>query len=207
MTDTTVYKNLLRGLLGGWAGAILGHLLVTLCLRSGGELWLKGPYGPHFFGIALYLGALYGSIAFSLSGKRMPALAGGLGAFLGIALPMAILTRVAHWGMATDSAPTFAWIWAVLIIHTVATWGVTLALGAILCPARPLRGALLAAAGALAGYLTLSTLLWLVPSYAQGRWVPTSFMPSPVDMLTGLLIGAGMGAGIYLGSRKKDVQA
>ncbi|MFA6004310.1 MAG: hypothetical protein WC881_09605 [Elusimicrobiota bacterium] len=210
MTETSSPANLpqslLRGLLGGLLGAVLGHILVTLCLHAGGELWLKGPYGPHFFGISLYIGALYGSIAYSLSRRKNPTLVGGLGAFLGIALPMAILTRVAHWGMATNSPPTLAWVWAVLIIHTVATWGVTLALGAVLCPARPVRGALLATVGSLAGYLLLNAWLWLVPSYAQGRWVPTSFIPSPVDMLTGLLIGAGIGGGIYLAARKNDVQ-
>jgi len=189
---------LLRGLAGGFVGAVLGHLCVTWCLRAGGESWLKGPYGPHFFDISLYLGLLYGGIAAGLSLRPAATLVGALGAFLGIALPMAVLTRIAPWGMETGAPPTLAWYWAVLAAHSLGTWGTTLALGALLCPRRRWLGALGAALGSFAGYLALELFLRVVPSYAQGRWNPRSFMPSPLDLLTGLLIGAGLGAGVFL---------
>ncbi|MCX5794017.1 MAG: hypothetical protein NTY77_00795 [Elusimicrobia bacterium] len=189
---------LLRGLAGGFAGAVLGHILVTACLRAGAESWLKGPYGPHFFDIALYLGLLYGGIACGLSLRPGITLVGAWGAFLGIALPMALFTRTARWGMEAGAPPTLAWYWLVLAAHSLGTWGTTLALGALLCPRRRWLGAVGAVLGSLAGYLSLSLFLRIVPSYAQGRWHPGSFVPSPLDLLSGLLIGAGLGAGVFL---------
>jgi len=194
----SLFHGALRGAAGGLAGAALGHVLVTLCLRGGGERWLKGPYGPddpgfHFFDIALFLSATFGCIAFSLSRRAVPTLAGLGCAFLALALPLTVLTHAAR------AFPW--WYWAVLGADILAVWGTTLALGALLCPARRMRGALFAALGSWAGYLVLELILHIVPSYAQGRWVPTSFIPSPVDLLTWLLAGAGMGAGIYLAGR------
>ncbi|HAM35916.1 MAG TPA: hypothetical protein DEB40_08225 [Elusimicrobia bacterium] len=203
----SLFQALLRGLYGSLAAATLGHMLVTACLPWGAELWLKGPYGPHFFDISLYLGVLYGGIALSLSRRPGPACAAAAAAFLGIALPMTVLTHAARWGMDTNAQPTLAWYYAVIATHTLATWGTTLGLGALLCPQRRWRGAIFAALGSLAGYLILEVFLRLVPSYAQGRWNPKSFIPSPVDLLTGMLIGAGIGAGIYLATPRPTVPA
>ncbi|MBI5241491.1 MAG: hypothetical protein HY926_13545 [Elusimicrobia bacterium] len=197
----SLFQGLLRGAAGGFSGALLGHLVVTACLHAGGQDWLKGPYGPHFFDISLYLGLLYGAIGLALALKPAPALTGLLGAFLGISLPMAVLTRVANWGMETGAPPTLAWYWAVIVCHSLGTWGTTLALGALLFPARRWLGALGAALGSLAGYGTLQLFLAVVPSYAQGRWDPRSYLPSPLDLLTGILIGAGIGAGVFLAGR------
>lgn len=196
-----LFQGLLRGAVGGFCGSMLGHILVTAVLKAGGQNWLKGPYGPHFLDISLYLGLLYGSLGLALSLRPRPALWGFFGAFLGIALPMSLLTRLAHWGMETGAPPTLAWYWAVIVCHTLGTWGTTLALGALLCPARRLAGAAGAALGSLAGYGLLQLFLVVVPSYAQGRWDPKSFLPSPLDLLTGILVGAGIGAGIFLAGR------
>ena len=196
-----LFQGLLRGAIGGFCGAMLGHILVTAVLKAGGQNWLKGPYGPHFLDISLYLGLLYGSLGLALSMRPRPALWGFFGAFLGIALPMSLLTRLAHWGMETNAPPTLAWYWAVIVCHSLGTWGTTFALGALLCPARRWTGAAGAALGSLAGYGLLQLFLVLVPSYAQGRWDPKSFLPSPLDLLTGIIIGAGIGAGIFLAGR------
>lgn len=197
----SLFQGLVRGSAGGLAGALAGHILVTAVLRAGGQDWLKGPYGPHFFDIALYLGVMYGAVGLALSLRPRPALWGFFGAFLGIALPMAVLTRVAHWGMETGAPPTLAWYWAVIVCHSLGTWGTTLALGALLGPARRWLGALGAVLGSLAGYGLLQLFLFAVPSYAQGRWDPKSFLPSPLDLLTGILIGTGIGAGIFLAGK------
>jgi hypothetical protein len=214
-----IFRGLLRGLAGGFVGAILGHILVTCCLRAGGEFWLKGPYGPgQFFGISAYLGILYGCIGLALSGTATACLLGLLGNLLGIALPMAVLTHyplpmrvflrlLLHFPVFTTrlmmsmggiDLAGLAWTLAVIAIYIVANWGTTLALGAILCPKRRWLGAGAAALGSLAGYLLLKVFLTVIPSYAQGRWDPRSFMPSPLDLFTGLLIGAGIGAGVFL---------
>ncbi len=204
------------GLSGGFAGALAGHIAVTLITRLGAQLWLVGPYGPpmQFFAMSVYLGFLYASIAGALSRQIRPALVGFGSACLPIALPMTILT---HWPgplraflhlLARSPAITvrlmralhvlnpIALIWtiAVLTVYLVATWGTTLALGALLCPARRWLGAILAAVGSGAGYLALQLFAHFIP--LPSRWDPTSFIPAPLDLLTGLLIGAGMGAGI-----------
>jgi|GEM_PF-6254414 len=214
-----IFPGLLRGLAGGFVGAILGHLFVTWSLRAGGEFWLKGPYGPgQFFGIAAYLGLLYGCIGLALAGRAVPGLLGLLGNFLGIALPMVVLTHhplpmrafmslLAHFPAFTTGLMRslggldlvgLAWTLAVIAIYVMANWGTTLALGALLCPRRRWLGAGAAVLGSFAGYLVLKAFLAVVPSYAQGRWDPRSFVPSPLDLLTGLLIGAGIGAGVFL---------
>lgn len=197
----------LAGGAGGLGGAALAHLAVTLANRLGqAELWLKGPYGPPFFNLALYMGILCGGIAWSLSrqvsDRATPALLGLLGPCLGISLPMALLTRFARWGMEPGSAPTWAWYYSVGGLYIAATWGTLLGLGALLCPARRWLGALAGAGGAFTGYLALTAFLWAVPSYQQNLWAPQKFIPSPVALLDGLLTGAGMGLGIHAARRK-----
>ncbi len=209
----------MRGLAGGFVGAALGHLFVTWCLRAGGEFWLKGPYGPgQFFGISAYLGLLYGCIGLALAGSAGAGLLGFLGNFLGVALPMIVLTHdprpmgafmglLAHFpafttrlmqSMGGMNLVGLAWTLAVIAVYTIANWGTTLALGALLCPRRRWLGAGAAVLGSFSGYLALKTFLSIVPSYSQGHWDPRSFVPSPLDLLTGLLIGAGIGAGVFL---------
>jgi hypothetical protein len=223
---SNLFHGLLRGLAGGFVGAILGHVFVTWCLHMGGEFWLKGPYGPgQFFGISAYLGILYGCIGLALTWSAVPGLLGLLGNFIGIAFPMFVLTHhplpmrvfmglLAHFpaftarlmmSMGGIDLVGMAWTLAVIAIYIVANWGTTLALGAILCPKRRWFGASAAVLGSFAGYLILKVFLAVVPSYAQGHWDPMSFMPSPMDLLTGLLIGAGIGAGVFLvGARTSD---
>ena len=220
MTNNQTWRLTVVGLAGGFCGALLGHVAVTLILRLGAEFWLVGPHGPpmQFFGIAIYLGLLYGSLGWALSRRPLAFLVGFLGIAVTIALPMAILT---HWPQplyvflrALAHFPGFAvmlmrrlhvlnpialaWTIAVLAIYLTATWGTTLALGALLCPGRRLRGAILAVLGSWGGTLILKAFTHFIPSSLQGRWNPMSFIPAPLDLLTGLLIGAGMGAGIGL---------
>lgn len=188
-----LFQGLIRGGLGGLLGGAAAHVLVTLLHRVGGGFWLKGPYGPPFAGIALYVGILLGVTALALSWRLKPALAGFFGPLLGIALPMSLLTRL---------APATNWVYAIGAVYIVSTWGSILALGALLS-ARRLLGALLAAAGSLSGYLLLTGLLWAVPSYKKVVWAPEALIPSPVALLDGLLTSAGLGAGIALASRRK----
>jgi hypothetical protein len=75
----------------------------------------------------------------------------------------------------------------------------------MLSPERRWRGAAGAALGSLAGYLLLMLIVYFIPPQAQGRWRPGSFYPAPLDMLTGILIGAGMGAGISLTAKKPQL--
>lgn len=205
--ESTALAAALAGGAGGLGGAALAHLAVTLANRLGqAELWLKGPYGPPFFNLALYMGMLCGGIGLSLSrrapARAAPALLGLLGPLLGIALPLALLTRFARWGEDPSAAPTWAWYYCVGGLYIAATWGTLLGLGALLCPARRWLGALGAAGGAFAGYLALTALLWAIPSYQQVLWAPQKFIPSPVALLDGFLTGAGMGLGIQAARRK-----
>lgn len=189
-----LFQGLVRGGLGGLLGGAAAHVLVTLLNRAGGELWLKGPYGPPFSNIALYMGVLLGTTGLALSLRLKPALVGFFGPLLGIALPMFVLTR---------AAPALPWAYAVGALYIASTWGSILALGALLSPER-LSGALAAAAGSLAGYLFLAAMLWAVPSYKQVVWAPGALIPSPVALLDGLLTSAGLGAGVALASRRKS---
>lgn len=175
----------------GLGGAAAAHWAVTLANRLGGESWLQGPSGPPFFPISLYMGVLLGSIAAALSRSAKTALLAFAQAFLGIALPMAVLGRVVDWEGET-------WVRAVTVIYILATWGTMLAVGTALSPGRRLKGAVASAAGAFAGYLLLAGLLKLSPSYGQSMWSPTGFIPSPVALLDGIFTGAGMGAGLWL---------
>lgn len=197
-----LFAGLVRGGLGGLLGAAFGHMGAVLLLRTVGQDFLKGPYGPPFLAMALDLAAPIGFIAFALSLKPRPTAVGFLGPLLGIVLPMIVLTRTAQWGMNdAASTPTPQWAAAVGGLYIVSTWATLLALGALLSQRR-LAGALAGAGGAFAGYLLLAALLWAAPSYQQVRYDPKGLIPSPVDLFTGMLTGAGLGAGISLVSRR-----
>lgn len=176
----------------GFFGAALAHVLSTLADRAGAEGFLRGPYGPQFFLIALYTGVFYAAIGFAAGRRAATALAGLLGPLLGIGFVMALLTRYSGWGMPRGLPGTPQWQLAVAAIYTLAIWATIAALGAMSARTRPWRGALAAVLGSLAGYGALSFLLWAVPSYGHVRWSPISYLPSPVNLLDGLLSGAGL---------------
>ena len=195
---------LLGGGAGGLGGAAAAHLLVTLANRFGGaQTWLKGPFGPPFFDVAFYMGVLCLGIALGLSRKPKPAALAFLGPFLGMALPLAVLTRTARWGMDPGAPPTFAWVYAVRVIYTFGTWGTLLGLGAMLASGRRALSALAGAAGALLGFAVLEGLFRILPDQAAFYWSPDRLVAPPVELLDGLLTGAGLGVGIWLVARRR----
>ena len=180
---------------GGAAGffaAVLAHVLSTAVDRAGGESFLRGPYGPQFFLITLYTSVFYASIGAASGRRAATALAGFLGPLIGIGAVMAILTRYSGWGMPRGLPGTPQWQLAVGVVYTFAIWSTIAVLGALSAETRPWRGALAAVLGSLAAYGVLSALLWAMPSYAHGKWNPFSFIPSPVNLMDGLLSGAGL---------------
>lgn len=190
------FEGVVAGALGGIVAAFLAQGADTVLLRAVGENWLKGPYGPHFMPVALYMGVLMGGIAFALSRRVKPALVGFLGPLLGIAVPMIVLTRTVTWGMGdAASSPTYGWMYAVTGIYLVATWCTTAALGAMLS-SRRWAGAAAAAAGSLAGYFLLAALQKLAGNLVLGPWRATGWLPPPAQVLDGLFTGAGIGVGL-----------
>lgn len=202
-----------RGILGGGAGGLAGAFgaqiaAAMLNRRFDADNWLKGPYGPPFFNIALFMGLFYASIAGGLSLASVPrrptAMGWGLaGPFLGIVLPMAVLTRAASWGHSPDSPATQAWVYAVTLIYTAAVWGTIFILGWRLSNGSPLKAGLGSVAGALIGYFVLVIITQLVSELSSGIYSPQGFLPQPTVLLDGLLGGAGMGLGIALCGRRK----
>ena len=178
------------------AGAALAHGAVTLLNRrfgGGVENWLKGPYGPPFFDIALYMGILYAGIGLGISLRPKVAASGFAGSFLGIAVPMAALSRILRW-----TGEGNAWYIAVVAVFAMATWGTIAGIGAGTAPKSRWRGAFGSATGAFFGYLALTAGVWAAPALKSVVWSPYSFLPAPVALMDGLLSGAGMGLGIAL---------
>lgn len=194
----TPFAAIVGGGCAGFFGAALAHVLSTLADRAGAENFLRGRYGPQFFLIALYTAVFYAAVGAAAgrgasSGRRvLTAAIGFLAPLLGIAATMAALTRYSGWGMPRGLGGTPQWQLAVAVIYTTAIWGTIGALGAMSAAASRLRGAFAAMLGSLCAYGALSLFLWAVPSYAHTRWSPIGFFPSPVNLMDGLLSGAGL---------------
>lgn len=188
----TPFAAIVGGGGAGFFGAALAHVLSTLADRAGAEGFLRGPYGPQFFLIALYTGVFYAAIGAAAGRRAATTLVGLLGPLLGIAAVMAGLTHYSGWGMPRNLPGTFQWQLAVASVYTFAIWGTIAALGAMSATTAKWRGALAATLGSLSAYGVLSFLLWAVPSYGRMRWSPISYMPSPVNLMDGLLSGAGI---------------
>jgi len=188
----TPFAAIVGGGGAGFAGAGLAHVLSTAADRAGAADLLRGPYGPPFFLIALYTSVFYAAIGAAAGRRAATAAAGFLGPLLGIAVVLAALTRYAGWGSPRGLGGTPQWQLAVTMIYIAAIWGTIALLGALSAATSWWRGALAAVLGSLAGYGVLSFLLWAVPSYAKVRWSPVSFLPSPVNLMDGLLSGAGL---------------
>ena len=195
------FAAIVGGGAAGFFGAALAHLLTTLADRLGTEGWLRGPYGPQFFLIALYTAVFYAAIGAAAGRRAATALAGFLGPLLGIAAVMTALTRYSGWGMPHNLGGTPQWQLAVAVVYTAAIWGTIAVLGAASAETSRLRGALAAVVGSLTAYGALSFFLWAVPAYAQTRWNPVSFIPSPVNLMDGLLSGAGLCLALSLDSK------
>ncbi len=186
------FTAIVGGGAAGFFGAALAHILTTLADRLGAESFLRGPYGPQFLLIAVYPSVFYAAIG-ALAGRRAAtALAGFLGPLLGIAAVMSALTRYSGWGMPRGLPGTPQWQIAVALVYTAAIWSTIAIIGALSTETSRRRGALAAVLGSFAAYGALSLFLWAVPSYAKVRWSPVSLLPSPVNLMDGLLSGAGL---------------
>jgi hypothetical protein len=186
----TPFSAIVGGGAAGFLGAVLAHVLTNAADRLGAESLLRGPYGPQFFPIALYSAIFYGAIGAAAGRRAAAAVAGFLGPLLGIALILAALTRYSGWGMPRGLGGTPQWQLAVLVVYTFAIWGTIAVIGAVSSSTRPWRGGLAAVLGSLAAYGALTALLWALPAFGQGRWNPLSLVPSPINLMDGLLTGA-----------------
>ncbi|MDE2142748.1 MAG: hypothetical protein KGL74_06425 [Elusimicrobia bacterium] len=194
----TPFAALAGGGLAGFAGGLLAHVITIFAVRHGSESWLRGPYGPPFFNVALYTGIFYGVIGLAAGRKPLTGTTGFLGAFFAILSPLFVLTRYGGWGMAAGEAITPAWQAAVVIVYACAIWGAIAAIG---FSVRSWRGGAAAVLGSLAGYAVLKIFLAAFSSWAKTPWDPTSYIPSPVNLLDGLLSGAGLCLGLSLEER------
>ena len=162
--------------------------------RFGADSWLRGPYGPQFFPIALYTAVFYAAIGAAMGGmvnnRPRTALAGFMAPFIAIVLFMTVLTRYSGWGMPQGMPSTPQWQLFVTVLYSCAIWGTIIILGAGCSLTGPWRGAFVSALGAAAAYGLLILFLWAVPSYAKAHWSPISFLPSPINLMDGLLSGA-----------------
>lgn len=201
---TSTEALLLGGGLGGLLSGAVAHVVTTLFDRAGGsEFWLKGPEGPPFFNVALFMGVMYGGIAWSLSKRRSDALVGALGPFLGIAVPMALMSR--HLSFAPAMKGLFPqspspWADIVIVLFVCAIWGTVFALGWRL--GRGWKGALGAVTGSFCGYLILMGVTYATPRLNNWPVAMYKYLPTPLVLLDGLLTGAGIGAGVHLSRRK-----
>ena len=184
------FAAIVGGGAAGFLGAALAHMTTTLADRLGAEGWLRGPYGPQFFPIALYTAIFYAAIGAAAGRRASTALVGFLGPLIGISLVMTALTRYPGWGMPRNLGGTPQWQLAVVVIYTAAIWGTIAVLGALAGTTARWRGASAAVAGSFIAYRLLALFLWAIPSYGKGRWSPVSFLPSPVNLMDGLLSGA-----------------
>lgn len=188
----TPFAAIVGGGAAGFFGAALAHVLSTFVNTAGGENLLRGPYGPPFFVLSVYTAVFYGAIGAAAGRRPATAAAGFLGPLLGICLAMAALTRYGGWGMPRGLGGTPQWQLAVAVIYIAAIWGTIALLGALSAATSWWRGALAAVLGSATAYGVLSFLLWAVPSYANVRRLQISYLPSPVNLMDGLLSGAGL---------------
>ncbi|HEX4047912.1 MAG TPA: hypothetical protein VH309_08765 [Elusimicrobiota bacterium] len=172
------------GGLAGFLGAGAAHVLTVLLSRHGGGEWLHGPFGPPFFAAALYTGIFYGAIG-AAAGRRAAAAAGFFGGFLGLLIPLYVLTRYGGWTPAQ-------WSHVMLAAYVLVLWGTIAGIGAASTRAKPWRGAAAAVLGSLAGYALLAACLKLFHGLSGASSNPLALRPPLVNLLDGLLSGAGL---------------
>lgn len=196
----TPFAAIVAGGAAGFFGAAAAHVMTNLADRAGGEQWLRGPYGPQFFPIAFYTAVFYAAIGLAAGRRGATVLAGFFGPLVGIALTMAVLTRYGGWGMPRGLPGTAQWELAVKLVYGATIWGTIALIGALASGTTRPRGAAAAVAGSFAAYAVLSAVLAAVPSYGQGKWNPQSLLPSPVNLMDGLLSGIGLCLALSLDS-------
>ncbi|OIO09138.1 MAG: hypothetical protein AUJ52_06945 [Elusimicrobia bacterium CG1_02_63_36] len=181
------------GALGGFSGAVLGHVLIVAAFKLTGDasVWFKGPHGPPFFSLlvatALFYAALAAALAPGGSRARAAAIAGGISALI-IYLPMAVATRVFAWGEGPADPPTLKWFYLVLSVYAAASLAGTAAVG---LSVRRRRAVFAALTGLAAAYLLNLLMRRFIPDAPPHGWLPT--LGSLVDgTLTGLAVAAAL---------------
>ncbi len=198
----TLLASAAGGGLAGLLGAALAHVLATWAARAGSDAWLKGPFGPPFFTVALYTGVFYAPIGARAAKRAAAGAIAFLGPFLGILAPLYVLTRYGGWGMASGSeGATAPWKLAIVAVYSLAIWSTIAAIGAAAAKTKPWRGALAAVLGSLSGYAVLAAALKAFAGLAAAPWNPASLIPLPVNLLDGLLSGAGLCLALSLDER------
>jgi hypothetical protein len=86
-------------------------------------------------------------------------------------------------------------------VYALAVWCTISAIGASSARTRPWRGALSAVLGSLAGYAALTAALKFSSALAAAPRSPASLIPVPVNLLDGLLSGAGLCLALSLDER------
>lgn len=201
----TPFAALSTGGAAGFAGASLAHVVTALLDRAGSETWLKGPYGPPFFNISLYTGVFYAAVGAGASRRAREAALGFAGPFLAIALPMTVLTRVARFGV-YETAPSIEWKAVVSVVYLLAIWGTIAGLGAASVSGRRGLGAAAAVVASLSAYGLLEAFMRLVPSYAKSPWDPTALIPSPINLMDGILSGAALSLAVFFIERRNHAR-
>lgn len=180
------------GGLAGFAGAALAHVLTVALSRHGAAEWLHGPFGPPFFAAALYTGVFYGMIG-AAAGRRASAAVGFFGGFLGLLVPLFVLTRYGGW------TPR-QWHDVMLAAYVLVIWGTIAGIGAA-SRVKPWRSAAAAMLGSLAGYAILAGCLAVFHGLARASTASERLLPPLVDLLDGLLSGAGLCLALSLDER------
>lgn len=173
----------MKGGLAGLAGSALARVLADWLSRHGGSEWFHGPFGPAFFDLAVSTGVLYGAIG-AAAGRRSAAV-GFLGGFLGLLVPLYVLTRYGGW-------TPLQWSKVMIAAYVVVIWSTIAGIGAAAASGKAWRGAAAAALGSLAGYGVLAGGLALFP---------VDHHPTFVNLLDGLLSGAGLCLALSLEGR------
>ena len=188
----TPFSAVMGGGAAGLGGAAAAHVLTALCDRAGSENWLRGAFGPPFFNITLYTAVFYASIGGAAARRPAGILAGALPPLLGIGAAMTLLTRVLplQFSVRLGEASVPGWYFVVMALYAAGIWGAIAAIGAVASRTRAWRGVAAAAAGSALSYGLLALLVRLAPSYAKTPWNPTALIPSPVNLLDGLLCGS-----------------
>ena len=201
----TPFAAALTGGGAGLAGAVLAHVFTALFDRAGSEAWLKGPYGPPFFNIAVYTGLFYAAIGAATGRRAKEALIGLLGPFLTIAVPMTALTRFARLGV-YETAPSLEWKAVVSVVYLLAIWGTIAAIGASAAAKSRVLGAGAAVVASLLGYAILDLFIRLAPSYAKSPWNPAGLIPSPINLMDGMLSGAALTLAVVFVQRRNHAR-
>ena len=193
--------------MAGFTGGLFAHVLTIFLVRHGSEGWLRGPFGPPFFNVGIYTGIFYGVIGAAAGRKGLTAATGFLGAFFGVIIPLFVLTRYGGWGMPSGAEITPAWQTVVVIVYALTIWGTIAGIGLTASRTTKWRGAAAAIIGSIAAYAVVKLLLGIFSSWTKTPWDPSSYIPSPVNLLDGLLSGAGLCLGLSIDehlSRRKS---